>query len=254
MSVTAGALSKVSIGVATASLLSAAATGGTSPYTYQWYMSTISGFTPGAGSLVAGATALSQSFSGLAPGVTYFFKVVATDVGASNATSISAQLTVITAPAQSQNQFLQTPVIGMPDQKMNYNTTPVMIDASEVSLTDQAGTAVKIVASSTGVPKVIACTANSDVCHGFLQYDVKSAVFLPMDMAEMCQSGDALYLISVGAIDAGTEVQLDLTYVGGVKAKTGSSGARKVGWSMDQATADGQLIRVKLETPSATTF
>jgi hypothetical protein len=47
---------------------------------------------------------------------------------------------------------------------------------------------------------------------------------------------------------------MDLTYVGAVKTKTGSSGAQYVGIALDATTGDGQLLRVEIKTPSFTTF
>jgi hypothetical protein len=95
MAVTASAVTKVSSTFRSCVLSTSVATGGTGPYTYQWYKSTVSGFTPAAGNLVAGATSASNTtFTGLLPSTTYYFKVVATDTGAGNATSTSAELSV----------------------------------------------------------------------------------------------------------------------------------------------------------------
>jgi hypothetical protein len=251
MAVTAGALSKVSVQATSDVLSSAVATGGTGPYTYQWYQSTVSGFAPGPSNLVAGATSVApsnQMFTGLQPGTTYYYIVVATDTGAGNATSNSAQLAVVTAPAQSPNQVTQSPVAGMPDQKYSYNTKAALIDVSEVNQSI-AGSAVKIVSTSKGVMKVVKCTADTDQVLGFIVYDVKSQFFTIGDRCEIAQGGDVLYLISVGAISAGQQVQLDLTYEGGVKAISGGSGANLVGWAMDSASGDGQLIRINIAAP-----
>lgn len=254
MTVTAGALSQTGAetNATSTTLTSAAATGGTGPYTYQWYMSTVNNFTPGAGNLVANATALVQAFSGLLPGTTYYFVVIATD--STSAAGTSSQLTLITPPYQIQNQFAQNAIVGMVDQRINYNTQECMIDVSETATNDQAGTAVKAVTSSTGIQKVIACTADSDNCVGFINYDVKAQTYGIGDVCEVSKSGNVMYLVSVGAISAGVQVQLDLTYVGGVKTKTGSSGASYVGVALDSTTASGQLLRVELKTPSFTTF
>ena len=121
MATTAGALSQVSVGSTVASLSSAAATGGTGPYTYQWYRSTVSAFTPGAGNIISGATALTLSDSGLIPNTQYYYKVVATDSGSVSGTS--AQLGVVTGlPAMSPNQFLQSSLLGMIDMRFPYST------------------------------------------------------------------------------------------------------------------------------------
>ena len=63
------------------------ATGGTSPYTYQWHRDTVSGFTPGAGNLVSGATSATLADTGLTNGTVYFYKCVVTDDVSDTATS-----------------------------------------------------------------------------------------------------------------------------------------------------------------------
>lgn len=249
MAVTAGALSKVLVNATTANLLSAAATAGTGPYTYQWYMSTTTGFTPGAGNIVTGQTALAGSMTGLLPATTYYFKVVATDTGAGNATSTSAQLTVITAPAQNINQFAPSSLLGMVDQKFNYNTLAVQIDASETG-TLVAGQAVKIYDSAGGIPKVVACSANSDEVLGFINYSIKDQSFVAGSKCEISQAGNVLYLISTTAIARGAQVTLDNVYVGGVASK--NTGDKIVGYALDKAAAAGTLVRIKLQTPSFT--
>jgi hypothetical protein len=251
MAVTAGALSKVAVGQTTASLLSAAATAGTGPYTYQWYRSTSSGFSPGGGNIVSGATALTLSDTGLTAGTQYYYKVVATDTGDSNLTSTSAQLAVATSAAsQSQNQFAQSAVLGQPDLAFNYDTISVQIDSSEAG-TLYAGSAVKIVDSAGGIPKVVKCAANSDSVLGFISYNIKDKSFVAGSRAEISMSGNVLWLQATGAIARGVQVQLDITQVGGVAAKVGSSGANIVGWALDKATG-GQLVRIFITSPSFT--
>jgi len=247
MGLAAGTLSKVLIGTTTASVSAAAATGGSSPYTYQWYRSTTSGFVPAAGNLVSGATSLGLNDTGLQGGTQYYYNVVTIDSAAASVTA--AQLGVFTAPVQSQNQFTQAVVLGMLDQKFNMNTMSVQIDSTETG-TLVAGQAVKMYDRAGGVPKVVACEANSDQVLGFINYSVKDQSFVAGDRAEISIKGNVMYLISVGAIARGAQVELNRTYAGGVRTKTGSSGARIVGWAMDKATADGQLIRVYIETPS----
>lgn len=250
MSVTAGALSKVLIGSDFADLVSAAATGGTGPYTYQWYRSTVSGFTPGVGNAIAGATSLSLHDTGLQESTAYFYKVVATDTGASNATDTSSQLEVDTAGGQqTPNQFLQSPVVGMLDLRFNPDTVSVQIDVSQSSPL-LAGSAVKIVDSADGVPKVVGCSANSDNVLGFINFDVKSQQFVAGDRAEISMDQNVMYLVATTAISRGQQVTLDLLYNGGVAAA--NSGDTIVGWAYDKAAGPGQLIRVKLDTPSFT--
>lgn len=250
MTLTAGVITEVSVGSTTASLSATAATGGTGPYTYQWYRSTTSGFTPGGGNAVSGATALTLDDTGLTPGTLYYYKVVATDTGDSNTTVEYTQEPVTTAaPTQNPNAFAQSPQLGMIDMRFPYNTVAVQIDASQ-STDLYPGAAVKMVDSAGGVPKVVGCAANSDEVLGFINYNIKNVTFGAGDAAEISMAGNVMFLYAVAAIARGAQVQLDLSTNGGVKTKTGSSGADIVGWAYDKASAAGDLIRVFLTTPS----
>lgn len=247
---TAGAISLVSKDSVSAQLSATAASGGTGPYTYQWYKSLTSGFTPGGGNIIAGATALTLNDTGLIPGTQYYYKVVATDTGHSNDTVEYTQLGVqTTPPVQNPNQFAQTALLGMIDMRFDYDTVSVQIDASQA--TDLfAGAAVKVVDSAGGVPKVVGCSANSDEVFGFINYDIKTIAFKAGMAAEISQSGNVMFLYATGAIARGAQVQLDLSTNGGVAAKVGSSGADIIGFAYDKASAAGDLIRVKLGVPS----
>ena len=250
MSITAGAISLVSVTSTAASLSATAASGGTAPYTYQWYKSTVSGFSPGAGNMIAGATALTLADSGLIPGTMYFYKVVATDAAAASVT-YSQQLVTTMAPVLSQNQFAQAPYLGMIDMRFDYDTVSCLVDVSQAGAMS-AGAAVKIVDSSDGVPKVVGCAADSDDVFGFINYDVKSQAFVAGVPCEVSQAGNVMYLYATAAVARGARVQLDLSTMGGVAPMSVSSGADIVGYAFDKASAPGQLIRVKLFNPSFT--
>lgn len=251
MSITAGVLSQVSVSSTEAVLSATAATGGTGPYTYQWYRSTTSGFSPGAGNLISGATSLSLDDTGLIPNTLYYYKVVATDTGHSNDTAEYTQLAVTTsAPVQSQNQFAQSPYLGMIDLRFDYDTVSVVIDSSQVDPL-YCGAAVKLVDSADGSPKVVGCDATDNDVFGFINFDIKTVQFLAGMSAEISQEGNVMYLYATAAISRGAQVVLDLSTNGGVRSVAdGSSGDNIVGWAYDKATAAGQLIRVRLLTLS----
>lgn len=252
MSITAGVLSQVLVAATTAQLAATAATGGTGPYTYQWYRSTTSGFTVGGGNLISGATALTLNDSGLIPNTQYYYKVVATDTGHSNDTVEYTQLAVATtAPVLNPNQFAQSPYLGMIDLRFPYNSVSVLVDVSQATAL-YAGSAVKIVDSADGVPKVVGCAADSDEVLGFINFDIKTVQFLAGVPAEISMAGNVMYLYATGAIARGVLVSLDLTTNGGVRSAAGHTGDKIVGWAYDKATAAGQLIRVFLKTPSFT--
>lgn len=92
---TAGSATSYGSTSSAASLTVGAASGGTSPYTYQWYRSTSSGFTPGGGNIISGATSRDLLDTGLTANTTYYYKNVATD--SASATATSSELTVTTA-------------------------------------------------------------------------------------------------------------------------------------------------------------
>lgn len=250
MTIAAGVLSQTSVSSTVAVISSTAPTSGTGPYTQQLYVSTVSGFSVGSGNLIAGATALVNTVTGLIPGTQYYFKMLYTDTGHSNDQATASQLAVATsAPTLSQNQFNQTPYLSMLDQRFNYDTVSVEIDSSQSGLLF-AGAAVKIVDSAGGVPKVVGCALDSDQVFGFINYDVKTISYAAFAMAEISQAGNVMYLYATGAIPRGVQVVPDLTTNGGVQAALGATGDNIVGWSYDKATAAGQLIRVRLMTPN----
>ena len=250
MSFAAGALSKTMVGQTVALLSSAVATGGTGPYTYQWYKSQTTGFTPGASTLISGATSLTLSDSSLTQGQTYYYVVVATDTGNSNATANSAQLTVATEPGQGSNQFAMNQMVGIVD--MRVGSTNVISAEVDSSVANNAapqnviypGQAVKIVASTAGgIPKVAPCSANSDHAIGFVVYNVKDITYTPGSNLEVALFGSVVWCYATGAITQFAQVCLDVSYIGGVQA-TGNT-ATAMGWAFDGASAAG-LIRVIL--------
>lgn len=249
MTLTAGTLSIVNVTSVSDSLAATAATGGTGPYTQQWYRSTTTGFTPGGGNILTGATALTLNDSNLIPNTTYYYVVVYTDTGHSNDTVSSAQLTVSTlAPSQSPNQFNQAPFLGMLDLKVG----PQNVVAAQIDVTQStplfAGSPVKVVNNSNGIPTVVAISANTDNVFGFIVYDIKSQSFPAGARCEVALAGSCMFLYATTAITRATQVVPDISASGAIQAPTSTD--TFVGWAYDQATAYGQLIRVVLTTPS----
>lgn len=244
MTYAAGALTKVLIGSSTASLSSAVATGGTGPYTYQWYRSTTNSFTPGAGNILTGQTALTLADSGLVANTTYYYVVVATDTGNSNTTANSAQLTVLTEPSLVQNQFAQSPIVGVIDLSLgSQNLVAAQVDASVTSQI-YPGQAVKIVANTVGgILKVAPIAAKGDAAFGFVRFNIKDLVYTAGMNLEVAMFGSVIWCMATGAITQMAEVCIDPTYIGGVQA-TGNT-ATYIGWAIDGAASAG-LIRVML--------
>ncbi len=252
MTLTAGALSQQSVGDTYANLLSAAATGGTSPYTYQWYRSTTNGFTPGGGNILSGKTALTLADTGLLPNTIYYYKVIATDVGHSNDTDESDQLAVTTAPqTQQQNSFAQSVITGVLDLRLNYNTIAVQVAVAETASL-YPGSPLKFsdvaVVGGNTVPEVLLATAITDSVCGFVNYNTKNRVFVAGDILEMSCAGNVMYLMSTAAIARGAQLMIDPLTKGGVK--TLASTGNYVGYALDKVAAAGTNFRVMLQCPS----
>lgn len=242
-----GPITQVGVQGNAAQLQSAAASGGTGPYTYQWYRSQQNGFSPGVGSILAGKTALTLSDSGLIPNTVYYYVIRVTDTGDSNVTEDSAQFTLTTdAMTQSQNQFAQTPVKGMVDLPYNTNTKVAQIHSTE-SGTLYPGDFVKIVDEAGGVPKVVKCSAVDDECWGVINYNIKSPSFIANSVCEISQKGNVVWLYATAAIARGAQVAMGALFNGVAPLSTGQN---IIGIAYDKASAAGELIRVELLTPS----
>lgn len=246
MALTAGVLSVVSVGTQSVSISSTDATSGTGPYTYQLYKSTTSGFSPGGGNIIAGATSLTYVDTAVIPGTQYYYKMVYTDSIPASVTS--AQLSVVTDSGnQVMNQFAQAPILGMLDLKYNYNTIAARMDDAVVG-GFIAGQAVKVTQQAGEVPIVTPCTANTDVVFGFINFDIKTKSFIAGSMMEISQRGNVVFLIATAAIARGAQVMIDPATIGGIV--TVSSGKPITGFCLDVASAAGQIVRIELTTPA----
>jgi hypothetical protein len=82
----------------TTSLATTAPTGGIAPYSYKWYRSTTSGFTPDPSTLITG-TSDTLDDTGLNPSTTYYYKVVYGDSTNPDQSITSSQFSVTTDAA-----------------------------------------------------------------------------------------------------------------------------------------------------------
>lgn len=79
------------------SITVSAASSGLTPYTYQWYRSNTSGFTPGGGNIISGATARNYIFTDEAKATTYYYKNIVTDSEVQSiTTAVSNELQITT--------------------------------------------------------------------------------------------------------------------------------------------------------------
>lgn len=259
MSLAIGALASSSIQATSAIIMIPAATGGTTPYSYNLYRSTVSGFSVGSGNIIQSGLSISGASlavqdSGLTPGTIYYYKANVTDSAGSPATVVSAQLSLTTlAPSLSQNQFSQSSYLGMVDQAFDYNTLVCQVDASQ-SGSIVAGAAVKFATTAGGVPKVVACTAEADQLAGFVNFSIKDQSFVAGQALSISMAGNVLYLYAALAINRGNQVVSLPSGVaggcnGGVVPASGTSGSMPIAGIALDTVAIGQLCRILVLAP-----
>jgi len=134
MAITPGSLSQISVTDVTANLAATAPTGGTTPYSYQWYRSQTSGFSPGSANSIAGATGLVLNDTDLTPSTIYYYKMIQHDSSATPSVATTSQLSVLTLAAQNNlpitnvvNISVSTPQVGVGE----YNTSNVALFSRE---------------------------------------------------------------------------------------------------------------------------
>lgn len=149
--------------------------------------------------------------------------------------------------ALNQNQFAQSPVQGMVALRAPAKLISCQVDSSEAgSLV--AGQFVKLVDSAGGLPKVIAVAANTDVSFGPIAYNIKNATYKAGDTVEvMVGFDDVMWMTASAAIARGA---LLMPVVAGSKVVTATTAKPIIGWALDKAAADGDLIRVVSATPA----
>ena len=226
--------------------------GGGGPYTYQWYRSLVSGFTPGSSNIITGATGLSWTDTGLLLGAYYYYVCKVTDASgptSANSSQLGVQLLTTPPVGQPMNQFAMQPYLGMPDMHFNFNTMDVQFDPAGSGTIAPGQALVWSTTTSGGIPKVVPSTSASDVVIGFANYNLKNSVWLPGDKLEMSRFGNVMYLLAVVAVNRGVCVTSNPTGttggVGCVTAVTGSSGYRIVAVALDDVAA-GTIGRFQL--------
>lgn len=147
----------------------------------------------------------------------------------------------------NMNEFNMQVVKGLIDLR-NGGGAPVSCQADATSGTLVPGQAVKLVPSNNrGIPRVVACTVDTDDVFGFVVYDVKSSSFIAGDRLEVLpMRNGVMYMEANAALPQGSEVALFIT---GQKVIVATSTDRIVGRAIDGASASGKLIRVQVDLP-----
>lgn len=234
----------------TAQISWVSASGGTGPYTPSLYRSTTTGFTPGAGNLVAllPAGTLTYKDTGLIPNTVYYYAVQSTDsLGATPSAVNQLTMTSTLGQSLSQNVAVPTQIAGTVDQQFSSNSFEGMIDPS-VTGNVYPGQAVMIYNSTIKGLTFVPCTAATDPVFGFVNYDFIHSSFTGGTPVSVSSAGNVVRLFATETIAKGAEVCLDITATAAVQA-SGHTGNTIVGYAMDQMSNNGVVGRVMLRCP-----
>ena len=148
--------------------------------------------------------------------------------------------------AYGMNQFAPTSEIkGRLDLAANLDSYAGLVDSTQ-STALLPGDPVTIVATSTKLPHFVKATVGTTVM-GFVKWTAKKTKYEAGEMVEVSYSNDVMYMEANAAINAGVAVNIaDLTNV-----RIAAAGASKsvIGYSMESASAQGDLIRVRIAAP-----
>lgn len=138
------------------------------------------------------------------------------------------------------------PIQGQLDLTFNHQTIAAQIDVSSAGGL-VPGQGVKLVDSLGGIPKVVEVAADTDDVFGIINYDMKKNVYNDYDKVELSFfRGNVMFMTASEAIARGAKVML---VVASKKVATATEGKRVIGFALDKAAADGDLIRVLIDLP-----
>lgn len=138
------------------------------------------------------------------------------------------------------NQFGMTQVQGAPDLQFNGSVISGQVEASQATAI-VAGQALKLVDNASPIPQFLAATANTDKIFGFALRNLKDPSFEAGERLEVAMGGTVMYMTAGAAIVRGKQVEI---VFGTVKVITYAGVNTIVGYALDKAAADGDLIRV----------
>ena len=146
------------------------------------------------------------------------------------------------------NQFAMQAIQGQVDLKgFGSNVISCAVSLAEAG-TLVAGTSVQLEDTAGGLPKVLKRSADTDPLFGFVVYNLKDSEFEAGDRVEVAIVNSVQYMTASAAIARGASVE---TVVASDKVATqATSGAPVAGFALDKAAADGDLIRVYIQSPA----
>lgn len=149
---------------------------------------------------------------------------------------------------QQMNQLTNAPILGGVD----LIPTPNVVSAQILSTSTaplQNGSAMKLVTGTSGSILVDACTGPTDgPVFGIIPYNERKNLYKANDLCEIACSESYVYLLSSAAVVRGTKVATTAatTSADPTVATDATSAHYITGIAVDEASASGQLIRIKI--------
>lgn len=147
---------------------------------------------------------------------------------------------------QYSNQFALTTEQGQLDLQASQNVLTCQVSSSE-STSIVAGQPVKLEDSAGGLPKVLALTGATSKTFGFVVRNLKDATREANETLEVAIAGSIMYMTAGAAIARGAKLEVVYTTN---KVITSAGTNPVVGYALDKAAADGDIIRVIIGTPN----
>lgn len=152
--------------------------------------------------------------------------------------------------AYQMNQFAPTSEIkGRLDLQANLDSYAGFVDSTQATAL-KPGDPVAIVSTSTKLPHFVKATVGS-VVMGFVKWTAKKAEYAAGDMVEVSYANDVMYMEAHAATNAG--VAVNIADLANVRIAAAGAGKSIIGYSMESASAQGDLIRVRITAPVALT-
>lgn len=146
----------------------------------------------------------------------------------------------------NQNQFSMISVVGDLDLQFPGSVMAARVSPNQATAI-VAGQAVKMEDSAGGAPPVLALTANTQSALGFVIRTLKDQSFTLGDAVEIAMAGSVMQMTAGAAIARGAKLEVVYTTT---KVITNAGTNPVCGFALDKASADGDLIRVYILSPS----
>lgn len=150
---------------------------------------------------------------------------------------------------QAMNQLTNTPILGGVDLIPTPDVVSAQILSTSSATSIQVGDVVKLVTGTSGSILVDKCTGPTDgPVFGVIPYNERKNIYKANDLIEVATGASYVYLLSSAAITRGTKVSTtaSTTTADPTVATDATSAHYITGIAVDEATASGQLIRIKI--------